>query len=790
MAGVELTALEIDTRLKNADQTIAGLDAIKTHGKGAEDSFGGLAMKIAGFTSLANLAVSAGQKLVRTTIELAKQSVVLAAGFEKARVTWGVLVGDMDMGAKVFEEIRSYAAETPLSFEGLNQAATVVKGFGVAAEDIIPTLSKLGDVAMGDNQKLQSLALVYGQTMAQGKAKTQDLYQFINAGVPIFNLLAESMHVSAGEIKDLAAEGAITFEEIDKAITKATSAGGQFYKMMELTAETTEGKWSTAVDNFKNSLADLGERVLPIVNALLDDYNNAADRAQGVKNINTVMSGAGGDIEQAIKTTQAILNMAETDRVKFAVQYVGIFRNAAEEIANYKLILQSLLRLQEEASRGTFNLRDDKGDLRAAAASSSTALTPWQKSLQGITGDTSISDSISKITSEAGRLAEVAAITGGSLVDPFKEARQELVELYEAMYMTGNLGPEWSGKLLAAIDETDAAIAAAGESTTEWRSELENGLAPAGKNAVEVNEALASIYSDLDDRIKRVTATGLDFLSYEEEQYAAQVRAADGTQQDVDAIMDKVNALRALSEEQSAIEEFSRSLEKIGDVFRDAGMDAWVSTFETLGESLARGEFAADSFAESMRNIGESILANLPMLLLSAGLQAMIGPPPNIPLGLSLIGASGLVAIGSGIYSEYQSTQPATANALGGVYTSPSLHAYANGVYDSPRAFAFARGGVFAEAGPEAIMPLSRDSSGRLGVSASGSSGAISVQVINNLGVEADAQVSETTAADGTRQIQVMLEKVVVSTIASGKADGAMSGRYGAVPRGRRLVGS
>lgn len=64
-------------------------------------------------------------------------------------------------------------------------------------------------------------------------------------------------------------------------------------------------------------------------------------------------------------------------------------------------------------------------------------------------------------------------------------------------------------------------------------------------------------------------------------------------------------------------------------------------------------------------------------------------------------------------------------NADGGVYSSPSLSKYSGGVYDSPRFFAFANGaGVFGEAGPEAIMPLSRDSRGRLGVKAEGGGGA------------------------------------------------------------------
>ena len=72
------------------------------------------------------------------------------------------------------------------------------------------------------------------------------------------------------------------------------------------------------------------------------------------------------------------------------------------------------------------------------------------------------------------------------------------------------------------------------------------------------------------------------------------------------------------------------------------------------------------------------------------------------------------------------------ANPLGGVAAangavfsgSPSLHAYANTIQTSPRVFSFqklhgfAKGGIFAEAGPEAVMPLTRDSRGRLGVRA------------------------------------------------------------------------
>ena len=69
-----------------------------------------------------------------------------------------------------------------------------------------------------------------------------------------------------------------------------------------------------------------------------------------------------------------------------------------------------------------------------------------------------------------------------------------------------------------------------------------------------------------------------------------------------------------------------------------------------------------------------------------------------------------------------------TFNAKGNVYDSPSLSAYSNGVFQTPQLFAFAKGaGVFAEAGPEAIMPLTRAADGSLGVRAVGAGGGQSV---------------------------------------------------------------
>lgn len=83
--------------------------------------------------------------------------------------------------------------------------------------------------------------------------------------------------------------------------------------------------------------------------------------------------------------------------------------------------------------------------------------------------------------------------------------------------------------------------------------------------------------------------------------------------------------------------------------------------------------------------------------------------------------SGGTQALGQGTMTGFSEVIP---NAKGGVYDSLSLSAYSGGVYDSPQMFAFAKGaGVFAEAGPEAILPLHRGPDGSLGVMAAGAGG-------------------------------------------------------------------
>lgn len=112
-------------------------------------------------------------------------------------------------------------------------------------------------------------------------------------------------------------------------------------------------------------------------------------------------------------------------------------------------------------------------------------------------------------------------------------------------------------------------------------------------------------------------------------------------------------------------------------------------------------------------------------------------------------------------------------NALGGVYDSPSLSAWANRIVSAPTLFTFATGGIprlglMGEAGPEAIMPLTRGADGRLGVEAHGAGG-----VVVNVAVDATGSRVEGDAGSA-RQLGDLIAGAVRGIIVAEKRPGGL----------------
>ncbi|MGN8236678.1 phage tail tape measure protein [Enterobacter soli] len=176
------------------------------------------------------------------------------------------------------------------------------------------------------------------------------------------------------------------------------------------------------------------------------------------------------------------------------------------------------------------------------------------------------------------------------------------------------------------------------------------------------------------------------------------------------------------------------------DAVKNVASSTLTGLSDMLTELMTTGTTSVKEFGKSMLKM---ILEVTNRLLVAYAVQAAMG---------WISGGSSGGSTPGGAYAN--AAAGVTFNAKGGVYESSGLSKYVNGVYDSPQYFTFqgaskfAKGGVFAEAGAEAIMPLTRDSAGRLGVRAQGGGGMAPV-INTTVNVDAGGSVTTQTSTSG-----------------------------------------
>lgn len=197
-------------------------------------------------------------------------------------------------------------------------------------------------------------------------------------------------------------------------------------------------------------------------------------------------------------------------------------------------------------------------------------------------------------------------------------------------------------------------------------------------------------------------------------QRAAALKDKGATQIQIDDDLAQRNKLQQAQEAKtqdwvggarSALEEWGKDASNVSDLVKSGITGAMDAGLEAMNSFVMTGKA---SFADFTKSILSMIVQMINKWLIFKAIQGIGGA--------------------MGFDMSFMSAAP-TANAKGGVYDSPSLSKYSGGVYDTPQFFSFAgaqkfaKGGVFAEAGPEAIMPLAKDGAGRLGVRAQGGGG-------------------------------------------------------------------
>lgn len=265
---VVAAASRIQNRLQEADTAASRLSS--TIGNRLKEAF----MSLPGAEFITNpiVALTAG---VGTVAKLGMQA-------EKTATAFSVLVGSQEESAELLGQFNKYADDTVWNRSDVQEAAKTMMGFGVSTESVFKDLKMLGDIAMGDKNKLQSLALVFGQISSAGKLQGQDLLQLINAGYNPLLDISEITGKSVATLRDEMSKGAISADLVTQAFERATGPGGRFEGMISTLADTTSGKADQVAGSITAVLLEIYQLLQPLIYGALSGLNSVLSVVKGI----------------------------------------------------------------------------------------------------------------------------------------------------------------------------------------------------------------------------------------------------------------------------------------------------------------------------------------------------------------------------------------------------------------------------------------------------------------------------------------------------------------------------
>lgn len=251
------------------------ISQVKSSVSKTTSGFNDLGSSIYSFTSKAAMAF--GALAVGTTGFALKN----AAQIELLRTSFDTLLGSAEKGRDLFSKLQKMANVTPFETDDLAKSAQVLLSFGMSVEDVLPTLSRLGDVSLGNKEKFNSLTLAFGQIRARGALMGDDLRQLIAVGFNPLQKISVRTGESMASLTEKMSEGKISFDMVNEEFIKATDNGGQFFGGMEKGSKTLSGLWSTLSDNAKitaRSIVGLSETGDIIQGGLFDKVKMGVER--------------------------------------------------------------------------------------------------------------------------------------------------------------------------------------------------------------------------------------------------------------------------------------------------------------------------------------------------------------------------------------------------------------------------------------------------------------------------------------------------------------------------------
>ena len=367
----------------------------------------------------------------------------------------------------------------------------------------------------------------------------------------------------------------------------------------------------------------------------------------------------------------------------------------------------------------------------------------------------------------------IEEVTGG-----LKLSTDEALNLVEELVRSGQLGLELKGALSGGADEAarmadelsraaSNALAASQNALTarreaEIRQRFANDPVGQARALAEVRNPVVR-QGDLPDPVARFI-NSLRGETIENSAAAAQIDA--DTRKFLDTLKGGSKTLNDIERDAARLYESTRTeAERYADEL--AKVEALFAVGAINGEVYSRAleELNAkfDPFTKLMIGVADTIENEL-----NSAFASVLKGTADLGDALLSFASNVLAKVAQDLFAQ-QFAGPISEgiksifSANGNVFDAGGVTAFAKGgVVGGPTVFPFANGiGLMGEAGPEAIMPLSRGADGKLGVIASGG-GAPSVTINNYSGQEASA------SSDSAGNIVIEIGRAIAQDITSG----------------------
>ena len=371
--------------------------------------------------TIAGLATGAISKMTSSLADGIKAGLGYTATLEQTTTAFSTMTGSAAKAQQIVQELSTMAAKTPFEMTDLTQATKTLMEYGLTSRKAVSSMQMLGDISQGNAQKMQSLALAYGQMSSLGKVQLQDIRQMISAGFNPLQVVSERTGESMASLYQRISKGTMSVNEITAAMQAATSKGGAYYQSMAKQSKTLNGAISTLKENATKLMSTLlspavtwfANVALPYLTKAVASLQARLNKLFGIKTNTTntktlgrLTSLSDGLGKSAKKTRQAISDSAKkaTESVKKAAKEAKNSLAAFDEINN--LTTQSKTKTgkskgKSKSGSGNASGGDDDPDGPAAAVTKNTA-GPLQQAFRKV--KEAIGPSFNRMKNNAKRL--------------------------------------------------------------------------------------------------------------------------------------------------------------------------------------------------------------------------------------------------------------------------------------------------------------------------------------------------------------------------------------------------